>query len=118
MTKCGLHPDFAIAQFDRKDRYVIGPKIKGAAAFEVEAGVVPMTGQDAVVDAAALEREAHVRAAIVDGKDTAVVVENKDRTMITVHERDDPSPLAPRGCPQARIPWSARPSAYILRLPP
>src|SRR6201987_6250196 len=44
MTKCGLHPDLVIAQFDRKDRYVIGPQIKGAAAFEVEASVVPMTG--------------------------------------------------------------------------
>jgi hypothetical protein len=32
----------------------------------IEAGVVPMTGQDAVLDAAALEWETHVRAAIVD----------------------------------------------------
>ena len=69
MTQRGLHPDFAIAQFDREDRYVVRPKIKGAAAFEIEAGVVPMTGQDAVLDAAALEREAHVRATIVEGED-------------------------------------------------
>ena len=84
MTDRGLHPDFAIAQFDREDRYVVRPKIKGAAAFEIEAGVVPMTGQDAILDAAALKREAHVRATIVEGEDAPAVVDDKDRTMTTV----------------------------------
>ncbi len=37
------------------------------------------------VDAAALEREAHVRATIVEGEDPAAVVDNEDRTMATVH---------------------------------
>src|SRR5262245_37263687 len=50
-----------------------------------------MTGQDAVLDAAALEREAHVRAPIVEGKDATAVVDDEDRTMATVH--DEP-PLA------------------------
>jgi hypothetical protein len=62
MTDRGLHPDLTIPHLDREDRYVVCPKIKGAAAFEIEASVVPMTGQDAVFDAAALQREAHVRA--------------------------------------------------------
>jgi SHS2 domain-containing protein len=84
MTQTGLHPDFAIAQFDREDRYVIRPKIKGAAALEIEAGVVPMTGKDAVLDAPPFEREAHVRATIVEGKDAPTVVDNKDWTMAAV----------------------------------
>ncbi len=78
ITECNLHPDFAVAYFDREDRYVVRPKIKGAAAFEIEAGVMPMTCQDAVLDGASLEWEAHVRATIVEGEDPpAVVVDDK-----------------------------------------
>ena len=84
MTDGGLHPDFAIAQFDRELRYIVCPKVKGAATFEIEAGVVPMTGQDAVLDAAPLEREAHVRATIVESEDAPAIVDNKDRTMTAV----------------------------------
>jgi hypothetical protein len=73
--------------FDRADRYVVRPQVEGAAAFEIEAGVVPMTGQDTVLDAAALEREAHVRATIVEGEDAPVVVDDEDRTMATVHNQ-------------------------------
>src|SRR5262249_61806744 len=65
MTERGLHPDVTIAHFDGADWYVVRPQIESAAAFEIEASVVPVTGQDAVLDAAALEREAHVRAAII-----------------------------------------------------
>jgi hypothetical protein len=65
MTERGLHPDVAIAHLHRADRHVVRPQIESAAAFEIETGVMPMTGQDAVLDTAALEREAHVRAAIV-----------------------------------------------------
>jgi hypothetical protein len=84
MTEGGLYSDLAIAQFDRKDRYVVRPQIKGAAAFEIEPGVVPMTGQDTVLDAASLERETHVRATIVKREDTPAVINNKDRTMAAV----------------------------------
>jgi hypothetical protein len=84
ITECGLHPDFAIAQFDREDWYVVRPQIEGAAAFEIEAGVVPMTGQDAILDAAALKRETHVRTPIIEGEDAPAVVHDKDRTMTAV----------------------------------
>jgi hypothetical protein len=46
-----------------------------------------VTGQDAVLDAAALEREAHVRAPIVEGEDAPAVVDDEDRTMATVHDQ-------------------------------
>ena len=85
MTERGLHPDVAIAHLDRADRYVVRPQIEGAAAFEIEAGVVPMTGQDAVLDAAALEREPHMRTTVVECEDTPAVVDDEDRTMATVH---------------------------------
>ena len=46
-----------------------------------------MTGQDAVLNAAAFEREAHVRATIVEGEDTSVVVDDKDRTVMTAKNK-------------------------------
>src|SRR6516164_403862 len=44
-----------------------------------------MTGQDAVLNAAALEREAHVRAPIVEGEDAPAIVDDEDWTMATVY---------------------------------
>ena len=85
MPERGLHPDVAIAHLDRADRYVVGPKVEGAAAFEIEAGMVPMTGQDAVFDAAALKRKSHMRATIVEREDTSPVVDDEDWTMATAH---------------------------------
>ena len=85
MTERGLHPDLAIAHLDRTDRDVVRPQIEGAAACEIEAGVMPVAGQDAVLDAAALERKAHVRATVVEGEDAPAVVDDEDRTMATVH---------------------------------
>jgi len=87
MIERGRHPDLAVAQFDREDRYVVRPQIKGAAALKIEAAMMPMTGQNAVLDAAPLELETHVGATIVEGEDTPAVIENKDRTMAAVqHE--------------------------------
>ena len=85
MSERGLHPDVTIAHLDRADRHVVRPQVEGAAAFEIEAGVVPMTGQDPVFDTAPLEREAHVWATIVEDEDAAAVVDNEDRTMTAVH---------------------------------
>ena len=49
---------------------------------------MPMTGRDAVLETAALQRETHVRATIIEGKDVPTVVDNEDRTVPSVH--DDP----------------------------
>jgi hypothetical protein len=45
-----------------------------------------MAGQDAVLDAASLKREAHVRAPIVEGEDAPTVVDDKDRAMTAVQD--------------------------------
>ncbi len=86
MTESRLHPYVAIAHLHRARRHVVRPEVEGAAAFEIEAGVVPMTGQDAVLDAAALEWEAHVRATVVEGEDAPAVVDDEDRTMAAVYD--------------------------------
>ena len=74
-----LDPYFAVMQLDREGRHVVGPQIEGAAAREVEPRVVPMTGEDAVGDRAAVQRKAQMRAAIVHGEHAALVVDDEDR---------------------------------------
>ena len=89
VTQRGLHPDLSVAHLGREGRRLVGPQIESAAAFEVEAGVVPMTGQDPVLDAAPVEREAHVRATVVEGEDAPAVIDDKDRAMGAM--QDDPA---------------------------
>src|SRR5262249_31421950 len=84
-TERRFHPNVSIAYLDRANRYVVCPQVERAAAFEIEAGVVPMTGQDSVLKAAALKWEAHVRATIVESEDAPTVVDDKDRMMATVY---------------------------------
>ena len=47
----GPDPDLAVAHPHGAGRDVVGPEVEGAATGEVEAGVVPVAGQDAVLDA-------------------------------------------------------------------
>ena len=86
VSKRGLHPDLAIANLDWTDRHVVRPQVECATAFKIEAGVVPMTGQDAVLDAAALERKTHVRTTIIQGEYAPPVVDDEDRATATVHD--------------------------------
>ena len=46
---------------------------------------MPMTAQYAVLDGAAIEREAHVRAAVVEGEDAPAIVDDEDGAMATAH---------------------------------
>ena len=48
--------------------------------------MVPMAGQDAVLDSPSLEREAHVWTTIVEGEDAPAVVDDKDGAMATLHD--------------------------------
>jgi hypothetical protein len=45
-----------------------------------------MTRQCAVLDAAAIQRKAHMRAAIVEREDTTFVVDDEYRSMRPVHD--------------------------------
>ena len=84
-------PDLAIAlcslaQFDRAGRHVVGPQVERAAAREIEAGMVPMAGQDPILDTAAIEREAHVRASIVEREDAPALVNDEHGRMAPLDE--------------------------------
>jgi hypothetical protein len=49
--------------------------------------MMPMAGQDAVLDAAAMEWETQMRAAIVEGEHTPVLVDEKNRAMAAAHNK-------------------------------
>jgi len=81
MLEIGLDPNFVPAQFDFARRYVIRPEIKGTAARKIEPRVVPVAGQNAVLDAATVERKTHMRTAVVQGKDSTLVFDNQNGSM-------------------------------------
>ena len=73
------HDHVVAVELDVVGPDVVGEGIEGPSGGQVEAGVVPMTGEEPVLDAASMEREAHVRAPVVDGEGLAVAVEDADR---------------------------------------
>ena len=81
MPEIGLDPNFVPAQFDFARRYVIRPEIKGADARKIEPRVVLVAGQNAVLDAATVERKTHMRTAVVQGKDSTLVFDNQNGSM-------------------------------------
>jgi len=87
VTEGGLHPNLGITHLDGTSRDVVRPQIESAAACEIEASVVPVAGQNAVLDASAVEGKAHMRTAIVKSKDTPAVVNDEDRTMGPAHDK-------------------------------
>jgi hypothetical protein len=86
VAKDGPHPDFAVTHLGGAGRHVVCPQIEGTATREIEAGVVPVAGQGAVLDTAAIQGKAHMRAAIVEREDTTLVVDDKYRSMRPVHD--------------------------------
>src|SRR6478672_8627056 len=73
------HPDFALNDADRAQRHVVRPEIEGRAAPQIETGMMPMAGEDAILDAAAVQRKAHVRAAVVQCDHLVACGRNKHR---------------------------------------
>ena len=81
-----VDPDDAVLEGDLEAQHVVREQVEGTAALQVEARVVPVTGQDAVAHAAAVQREAHVRAAVVDRVDLALVREHGDAPARCAHD--------------------------------
>src|SRR5262247_2966164 len=70
-----LHPDSILANLDGKCLQIVTFIVKTAAALEVEASAVPVTGENAVSYGAAGERIAHVGTLVVCCIDPSIDVE-------------------------------------------
>src|SRR5690606_11374483 len=64
----------------------ICPLVKCAAAFQIEAGMVPVAGQNAVVHGAPLEREAHVRATVIYSVNLVIMGKERQRMAVEMHD--------------------------------
>jgi hypothetical protein len=82
----GPDPHLPAAQFDWAGRHVIRPEIKGAAARKIEPGMVPVTGENAVLDASAIEGEPHVRASVVKGVNATPIIDDEDGPLRPTHD--------------------------------
>jgi hypothetical protein len=74
-----LHVHVAVAHRRRVRSDVVRPRVERVAAGQLEARVMPVARQHAVLDAPFCQREPHVRAAVVDRTHLALVVEQGDR---------------------------------------
>ena len=72
------HEDVGTVDLDAVCPDVVGEGVEGAPRGEVETGVVPVAGQKAVLDGPPVERETHMRAAVVHGERLAVGPEHAD----------------------------------------
>ena len=69
----------AASKLHRVGPHVVGEGVEGAARLEVEASVVPVAGQQSVLDRAPVQRKAHVWAAVVHRVRTPVGPEDAHR---------------------------------------
>ena len=77
LNRMRVEVNHTFAYLDREGRRIIGKGIECASAGQIKLGVMPMTGENAVLDGAAMQGEAHVGAAVVEGKDTVSIDEDQ-----------------------------------------
>src|SRR3954453_9442256 len=88
VAKHRLNPDLtARADLDGTSGHIVCPKVKGAATRQFEPRVMPVAGQDAVLDAATLQGETHMGTAIVKREDVPVLVHDQNRAVAAVHDK-------------------------------
>jgi hypothetical protein len=78
LSRREIHPYLTVPDLNREDARLVGELVEGPAALQVEAGVVPVAGQDTVPDAPPVQGESHVGTAIVHGVYPAVVEEERE----------------------------------------
>ena len=99
-----LDEHVAVAHLGRESAGVVGPHVERAARHEVEAGVVPMAGDETGLDRALVEGEAEVRAAVLDRVRRAVGQNTTTGTEPTlVSSRPVFLQLRQRSCPNRLI---------------
>jgi hypothetical protein len=86
LARTQVDEDGVTVDRDRESAQLVGELIERPAGPQVEACVMPVAGQDAVAHRAAVQREAHVRAAVVDRVHLVAVREETDGVPVQVHD--------------------------------
>ena len=101
----GCHHDVAVLDRHVEGAGVVGEEVERATRGEVETRVMPVAGDEPVLDRAPVEGEAHVRAAVVDRPRPAVVPEHHDGDRAQLRAQ-------PAGVPQLRQRSGPDPHGY------
>src|SRR5262249_7318983 len=75
----GRHPHVTVDNAHYAQGHVVGPQVEGRPAAQVETGMMPVAGENAVLDAAAVERKTHMRAAVVERDYVLAIGHDKHR---------------------------------------
>jgi hypothetical protein len=81
VPEIGLDPHLPTAHLDRAGRDIVGPEIERAATRKIKPGMVPVAGENAVLNASAIEGEPHMRAPVVKGVNSNLVSDDQDGSM-------------------------------------
>ena len=73
-------------QSDREAAQLVRELVERPAGRQIEARVMPVAGEDPVADRAPVEREAHVRAPVVDGVHLLALREQAERVAVEVDD--------------------------------
>ena len=92
LHRARVHPDLSVNHAHREAADIIGEGVEGAAAGEVEPRVVPVAGEDAVADAAPVQRKPHVGTAVIHRIHLAIVVHHGDGMPAAGHNPAGPVP--------------------------
>jgi len=84
-----IKPRLLVPNLNGKAAHIVGKLIKGSTAGQVEPGVVPMASQDSIFERAAMERKAHMGAAVVDREN--LPGNGKEDNDMTVDLHDQPT---------------------------
>ncbi len=87
LRRAEVEQDVVAAHLDGEAAQVVGPLVERTSGRQVEAGVVPVAGEDPVADRATVEREAHVWAAVVHGVDLVVLDKEANRVPVDVNDK-------------------------------
>ena len=90
-----IDKDLVATHLDGESAHIIGKLVKGAAGGEIKTRVVPVAGEDAILHRTFVEREAHVRTAIVHAVDFVSMF--KERNRVTVDLDGEQAGLAQLG---------------------
>jgi hypothetical protein len=75
VARCGRgrHPNLAVDDANRACRHVVCPKVEGRATAQIETGMMPVAGEDTVLNASAVKGKPHMRAPVVEGDHIVII---------------------------------------------
>ena len=74
-----INPYLTVSNLNGEHACLVGKLVEGSTALEVEAGVMPVAGEDAVLQGAPVQGESHVGTAIVQSVHPTVMEEERER---------------------------------------